>query len=184
MSQSGPRFTYADYKLLPEDVRCEVLDGELLMTPAPTASHQRILGRLYLRLGNHVAAGGLGELLPAPTDVILSEENVVQPDILFVGKDRLGIIDPAGGVNGAPDLVIEILSPSTAGRDKVLKRKLYAVFGVREYWVVDPAARSIELMLYAPTGMETWRVFPPDLFSAEGRLGDSTFRDDPPGAGR
>lgn len=160
MSLPGPRFTYEDYQLLPEDKRYEVIEGELLVTPVPTSRHQKTVFRLLLKVGTFVEAGHLGDLLPAPTDVILSDVNVVQPDILFVTRERRAIIDPAGGVQGAPDLVVEILSPSTASRDKVVKRKLYAKFGVREYWIVDSVARSIEVLVYSPDGMDTWRVFP------------------------
>lgn len=160
MSLPGPRFTYDDYKLLPEDKRYEIVEGELLVTPAPNARHQEILVRLIVRLATFAEAGSLGKVLPAPTDVILAQDTVVQPDLLFVSRDRLAIIDPDGGVHGAPDLVVEILSPSTAGRDQVVKRKLYGKYGVREYWIVDPAAQSIEVLQLQDSGLETWRIFP------------------------
>ena len=160
MSMPGPRFTYEDYKLMPEDKRYEVIEGELLMTPAPSSRHQSILARLIAKLFISLEANGLGKVLPAPTDVILSDENVVQPDLLFVAKERQGIIDPAGGVNGAPDLVVEVLSPSTARRDQIVKRKLYAKYGVQEYWVVNPEACSVEVSVLGAAGLETWRVFP------------------------
>lgn len=160
MSLPGPRFTYEDYKLLPEDSRYEIVEGELLVTPAPSARHQRILARLLFRLMAYAEAGGHGTVLPAPTDVIFANETVVQPDLLFVARDRLGIINPAGGVHGAPDLVTEILSPSTASRDQVVKRKLYGKYGVQEYWIVDPDAKSIEVLTLGPAGLDTWRVFP------------------------
>lgn len=145
---------------LPEDKRYEVIEGELLVTPAPTARHQRVLMRLAVRLSHHVETTGLGEVLPAPTDVILAHESIVQPDILFIARHRLGIIDLDGGVHGAPDLVVEILSPSTAGRDQVVKRKLYSKYGVREYWVADSASASIEVMALGPVGLETVQVYP------------------------
>lgn len=93
-------------------------------------------------------------------NVILSNENEVQPDVLFVAQHRLAIINPAGGVHGAPDLVVEILSPSTASRDQVFKRKLCGKYGVREYWVVDPAASTMEVLVLGAAGLETTRVFP------------------------
>ncbi|HYF76283.1 MAG TPA: Uma2 family endonuclease [Symbiobacteriaceae bacterium] len=160
MSIPGPRFTYEDYKLLPEDRRYEIIEGELLVTPAPTARHQGILLELAVKLSIHVKANGLGKVLPAPTDVILTNENIVQPDILFVSSRRLETINQSGGVHGAPDLVVEILSPSTASRDQIVKRKLYSRFGVREYWVVDPASASIEVLVLRDGGLETWRAFP------------------------
>ncbi len=159
MSLPGPRFTYEDYKLLPEDKRFEMIEGELLVTPAPSTRHQMILVRILVRLVNFVTAGRLGQVLPSPTDVILSDDTVVQPDILFISRERLAIMDPKGGVRGAPDLVVEVLSPSTAGRDRILKRKLYAKYGVKEYWIVDPDACSIEVLIYSPGGMELWQAF-------------------------
>lgn len=157
-----PRFTYDDYKRLPDDERYEVIEGELLVTPAPNFRHQRILSHLHFRLYAHVEAEGLGMVVAAPTDVILDAVNVVQPDLLFVGKDRLTIIDTKGGVHGAPDLVVEILSPSTAGRDQVAKRKLYGDFGVREFWIVDPDAQSIEVLTLCEGGLDRWRLFDHD----------------------
>lgn len=159
MSLPGPHFTYDDYKLLPEDRRYEIVEGELLVTPAPSARHQSILVHLILRLAAFVEAENLGKVLPAPTDVILANESVVQPDLLFVSREREAIIDPSGGVHGAPDLAIEILSPSTASRDQVVKRKLYGRYGIREYWIVDPSAQCIEVLTPGPSGLETWRVF-------------------------
>lgn len=159
MTVPGPRYTYEDYKLLPEDRRCELIEGDLLMTPAPSFRHQTILTRLLVRVWSFVEAGGLGRVVPAPTDVILSQANVVQPDLLYVSKERLGIVEPNGGVGGAPDLVVEILSPSTSRRDLLTKRKLYADYGVREYWVVDPDAHTVEVLAQAPSGLETWQLF-------------------------
>jgi Uma2 family endonuclease len=159
MSLTGPRFTYEDYKLLPEDKRYEIIEGELLVTPAPNTRHQKILFRLGLKVGNWAEEHGAGTVLHAPTDVILSSENVIQPDLLFVCKAREGIVDPNGGINGAPDLVVEALSQSTASRDQVVKRKLYSKYGVREYWIVDPSAQSIEVLSFVDSGLETWQVF-------------------------
>lgn len=159
MSMPGPKFTYAEYRLLSEDQRYEVIEGELLMTPAPNVRHQRISRRLNHRLTTFVETGGYGEVLYAPTDVILSTENVVQPDLLFVSKERLTILDPDGAVNGAPDLVVEILSPSTASRDRIAKYRLYSKYGVREYWVVDPEARTVEVLVQGSGGLQNWRLF-------------------------
>src|SRR6266498_4123278 len=131
------RFTYEDYLLLPEDRRYEIIDGDLFMTPAPGTPHQRIVGNLYLRLRQHVDDSGLGEVLCAPCDVVLSPTDVVQPDILFVAAARLSIIGEKY-ISEAPDLVVEVLSPSTAERDQDLKMKLYARFAVREFWIADP----------------------------------------------
>ncbi|HEY3368639.1 MAG TPA: Uma2 family endonuclease [Symbiobacteriaceae bacterium] len=159
MSLPGPRFTYEDYKQLPEDKRVELIEGELLMTPAPTTRHQAILGELFGQIRMFARHRRLGQVFMAPVDVILSEENVVQPDLVFVSRERRHIVDPDGGINGAPDLAVEILSPRTAGRDRLFKRKLYAMFGVREYWIVDPVTRAIEVLVPGESGLETWRVF-------------------------
>ncbi|MDF2629523.1 MAG: hypothetical protein K0R39_3354 [Symbiobacteriaceae bacterium] len=145
MSMAGPRFTYDDYKLLPEDKRYEIIEGELLMTPAPNVRHQRVLMRLANKLYMSLETERLGAVLPAPTDVVLDHETVVQPDILFVSAARQELLRFDGAVHGAPDLVVEILSPSTASRDKVVKRKLYQKYGVREMWIVDPEAQTIEV---------------------------------------
>lgn len=155
----GPRYTYDDYMRLPDGERYEVIEGELLLTPVPSFRHQRILSHLHFRLYAFVEAPGLGMVVPAPTDVILDAENVVQPDLLFVAKERLAIIDTTGGVHGAPDLVVEILSPSTVGRDQGVKRALYSRYGVRECWFVDPDTQSIEVLTLGQSGLVTWRHF-------------------------
>jgi Uma2 family endonuclease len=159
MTLPGRRFTYEEYKKLPDDQRYEVLAGELEMTPAPTNRHQRILIRLTVALETFTQERGCGTLLVAPTDVILSAGTVLQPDLLFVSRDRQSIIDPDGGVHGAPNLVIEIISPATAERDLVIKRQLYGMYGVQEYWIVDPEAISIEVLTYQGAGLETWERF-------------------------
>ncbi|HLN64542.1 MAG TPA: Uma2 family endonuclease [Symbiobacteriaceae bacterium] len=160
MSMPGQRFTYADYCLLPEDKRYELVEGDLLLTPAPSVRHQMIVAALLARIYLFADSQGLGRVLTAPTDVILSDENVVQPDLLFVSASRLGIMQPHGGVHGAPDLAIEILSPSNPARDQVLKRKLYGKYGVREYWIVDPQGQTVEVLTRTEGGLQTWQVFP------------------------
>jgi Uma2 family endonuclease len=144
---------------MPDDVRCEIIEGELLMTPAPNARHQLILSNLLFALMAHVKSGNLGKVLPAPTDVVLAQDQVVQPDILFITRERQQIIDLLGAVHGAPDLAVEILSPATTGRDKVMKRKLYGRHGVREYWIVDPATGTVEVLVPDASDLETWRMF-------------------------
>ncbi len=139
------RFTYQDYLLLPEDKRYEIIDGDLFMTPAPSTSHQRISQNLEFFLERYVREHGAGQILHAPCDVVLSETDVVQPDILFVARDRLGIIEEKY-VSAAPNLVIEILSQDSAMRDRTIKAKLYARAGVWELWIVDPAKKTIEIL--------------------------------------
>ena len=156
--QAKGRFTYSDYLLLPEDKRYEILDGELYMVAAPNIRHQSVSFSLEVALFQHVKNKGLGRVLHAPCDLILSEEDVIQPDILFVCKERAGIIGEMN-VRGAPDLVIEILSAGTRSKDMEVKRKIYAGFGVQEYWIVDPEAATTEVLVWSELGYVTVRVY-------------------------
>ena len=145
------KFTYEDYKHTPEDKRYELIDGELILTAAPRRAHQRTEIRLAVRLGTFVEDRDLGEVYTAPFDIVLTDTDVVRPDLLFVSKERLHIIND-DNVRGAPDLVIEILSPSTSGRDKTIKRTLYALHGVKEYWLVDTEDLNITVLLLGDNG--------------------------------
>jgi len=137
-------YTYADYALLPEGAPYQLIGGELVRTPSPTPCHQGISIRLALKLASHVLEKDLGMVYCAPIDVYLTETETYQPDIIFIGKERLSIIE-AKRINGVPDLVIEILSPSTAYYDLRKKSRVYAREGVREYWIVDPGEQSVEV---------------------------------------
>ena len=152
------RFTYDDYALLPEDRRYEVVDGELFLTPAPMTFHQFVKGRLKHLLDDFVEAGSLGLVLDAPCDVVLSEHDVLQPDILFVSAARRSVVGEKY-VGQAPDLVIEVLSPSTEDRDRTAKAKRYATFGVKEMWLVDPGAKTIEVLDNTGEGFERHALF-------------------------
>jgi len=158
MKQANVRFNYHDYLQLPEDKRYEILDGELSMVPAPNIRHQRVSKRIEMALIRQVEEKGLGEILDAPCDVLLSNENVVQPDILFVRKERLAIIGEAN-IPGPPDLVIEILSPHTRHKDLTIKRKIYARFGIYEYWIVDPDAATVEVLTCKESGYVTAGIY-------------------------
>ena len=137
--------TYDDYVALPDDGnRYEVIEGELCVVPAPNRKHQRIAFKLTLFLGNFVEARHLGEVYFAPFDVVLSETNVVQPDLLYVSNDRLDIFTDAVAM-GAPDLAVEVLSATTRRRDEVTKLRLYENFGVDEYWIIDTAKAAIRI---------------------------------------
>jgi Uma2 family endonuclease len=139
----GVLLTYEDYAAIPSDRnRHEILNGVLSVTPAPSTFHQDAVTNLTRLLSDYVRRQGLGKILVAPCDVLLSTHNIVQPDILFVARERLHIVEPAN-VKGAPDLVIEVLSPSTAVNDLNVKRQVYAEHGVQHYWIVDPNRRSI-----------------------------------------
>ena len=152
------KLTYADYLTTPEDKRYELLAGELLMTPAPSEAHQRFQAELGYYLMTFTKSRGLGRIYFSSTDVVLSDIDVVQPDLLFVSNERAHIITPAG-VQGAPDLVVEILSPATAERDKGYKRALYARNGVKEYWIVGTDAGAITVLLLGDDGYEVVGTF-------------------------
>jgi len=137
-------YTYADYALLPEGAPYQLIGGKLVMTPAPTTYHQIISMRLELKFANFVNENNLGLVLDAPIDVYFGEKETYQPDIIFIARDRFHIIE-AAMINGAPDLVVEILSPSTGYYDLKKKARTYARHGVREYWVADPEDKSIEV---------------------------------------
>jgi Uma2 family endonuclease len=140
-------WTYADYLRLPDDgTRCEILDGERVMTPSPFTPHQRVSFNLVGLLRDFVVPRGLGTIWYAPCDVILADDVVVQPDILFLGKTRLEIVKKRG-IFGPPDLVIEILSESDPKRDTVRKLAIYGRHGVPEYWIVDPDRDRIEVFV-------------------------------------
>ena len=145
--------TYEDYARTPDDERWELLDGELLMVPSPNMAHQATQVKLGSRLNNFVEQGGLGHVFFAPTDVVLSDNNVVQPDLLFVSREREHIMTRAN-IQGAPDLAVEIRSPSTAERDRTVKRRLYAEHGVKEYWLVDPDAMTVTVLLFGERGFQ------------------------------
>ena len=139
------QYTYADYLETPEDVRYELINGELIVAAAPTVGHQRVGMRFSNRMGPFIEANDLGELFAAPTDVHLSDTNVLEPDLLFISAARAHIIGETN-IQGAPDLVIEIASTSTEERDRTVKQDLYALFGVLEYWRAYPLTQTVEIL--------------------------------------
>ena len=141
-TQGTVRQTYQDYCATPDDERYELLDGNLMMVPAPNMKHQKVLLTLARKLGDFTEEHRLGTVYVAPCDVVLSDTDVVQPDVLFISRAREHTVTD-DNVRGAPDLVIEILSPSTADRDLGYKYDLYGRHGVLEYWIVDPMAETI-----------------------------------------
>lgn len=156
MKKANVRFNYDDYLLLPEDKRYEILDGDLFMVPAPGIKHQRLSIALSAVLLKKLSR--FGTVLAAPCDVLFSREDIVQPDILFVRKERSGIIGDLN-IQGSPDLVVEILSPGTRQRDLEAKRKIYSKFGVSEYWIVDPEAETIEVLVWSEIGYITSGIY-------------------------
>ena len=139
------KLSYEDYALFPEDGRRhEIIDGDHVVSPAPKTKHQRLVLRLASSVDVHVDDHGLGEVFVAPFDVLLSDHDIVQPDVVFVSESRLHIVDE-DNCKGAPDLVIEVLSASTRRRDLLDKRQTFERFGVAEYWVVDPAIDAVQI---------------------------------------
>ncbi|HUP21337.1 MAG TPA: Uma2 family endonuclease, partial [Thermoanaerobaculia bacterium] len=152
-----------EFSRLPSEgsTRYEVIDGELAVTPAPSLRHQRIVMDLGTLLNTFVRDHGLGEVYPGPVDVLFAEGDYFEPDLVFVRKDRLGLLSDRG-IEGPPDLVIEIISPATAHRDRGVKLDRYRHFGVAEYWVVDPEAASIEVWAMAAGEEEPVVIGPTD----------------------
>ncbi|MGA3327432.1 MAG: Uma2 family endonuclease [Terriglobia bacterium] len=141
---TGLKYTHGDLLLMPEDgKRREIIDGELYVTPSPVNYHRKILFNLTLAFGKFLENHPLGELRFAPLDVILSEHDVLEPDLLFVLNEHKDFLQD--WVRGPPDLVVEILSPTTEARDRGIKLKAYARYGVGEYWIVDPVAQVVEV---------------------------------------
>ncbi len=139
-------WTYAEFARLPDDGnRHEVIAGELHVTPAPDRLHQQISVRLVLAFGGFVVTHGLGVVYSAPYDVILGEGDYVQPDAIFVRRERVNDVIRDHGAVGPPDLVVEIISGRTEQRDRGIKRERYATFGVPEYWIIDPGAKQVEV---------------------------------------
>jgi len=134
----GVKLTYDDFVLFPDDgLRHELIDGEHYVTPSPTRKHQKVLGNLHLLVGHWLRDHPVGELFLAPFDVVFTPSDVVEPDLLYVSRERAAKILTDANVQGVPELVVEIGSPSTRRRDETIKRRLYERAGVSEYWVVD-----------------------------------------------
>ncbi|MDJ0976228.1 MAG: Uma2 family endonuclease [Planctomycetota bacterium] len=142
--ETRPRATVEDYLALPDDVRAELLAGELVLTPAPNTDHQFVVGALYAHMRAHTRRTGVGRVLLSPVDVHLPTGDVVQPDIVFVRSGQIGVIRDTH-LAGGPDLLVEVLSPSGVVRDRVFKRDAYARSGVSEYWVVDVSERTVDV---------------------------------------
>lgn len=163
MSTLTRPLTYEDLAQTPDDGnRYEIIDGELIVNPAPVPKHQQVSYRLSRLFGDVVDARGLGTVYYAPLDVRLSPYDIVQPDLVFIAEERSAIIGPTF-IDGAPDLLVEILSPSSRARDDLRKARLYAASGVRDYWLVDLETPSITVHAlnghrYEPVPAEAGRV--------------------------
>lgn len=158
---SRTRWTWAEFARLPSEggTRHEVIDGELVVTPAPALRHQRIATRLVALLHTFVQTHDLGEVFTGPVDVVFAEGDYLEPDIVFVRKGRSHLFSDRG-IEGPPDLVVEVASPSTRERDRGVKLERYGFFGVAEYWVVDPDACTVEVWRFAG-GVREPAVFGP-----------------------
>ncbi|CAA9311771.1 MAG: hypothetical protein AVDCRST_MAG68-1396 [uncultured Gemmatimonadetes bacterium] len=138
-------WSYAEFERLPDDGnRYEVIAGQLVVTPSPGFAHQEIIGRLFVQMRPFVDAHRLGHLILSPFDVLFGEGDYLVPDLSFVRADRAAIIRKHG-VEGPPDLLVEVLSESTSFRDRGIKRERYAHFGVAQYWVIDPRSSQIHV---------------------------------------
>ncbi|HID52133.1 MAG TPA: Uma2 family endonuclease [Anaerolineae bacterium] len=144
-------WTYEDYRRLPDDrFRYEIIGGNLYMSPAPRTKHQLALFELAMALNNFAQEQKAGQVLIAPIDVILPDlATPVQPDIMFIAQDRLEIVREQF-IEGAPDLIVEVLSPGNARHDRYTKFRLYLEAGVKEYWIADPDACTVDV--YVPRG--------------------------------
>ncbi len=137
-----PRTMFEVFESLPEGTLCQLINNNLVMSPAPSDPHQKILMRISSKLFDYVDTHQLGEVRVAPYDVYFNKRNVYQPDIVFIANENIKNIQEKG-LFGAPDLVIEILSPKTAKYDLEDKRDVYERYGVKEYWAVDPASKQV-----------------------------------------
>jgi len=137
------KYTYEDYLQFPDELRCEIIDGEIYdMTPAPSTDHQRIAGKIYRIAASYLESRDSPcEALIAPVDVCFSEKDIVQPDVMLV-CDRSKI--RRRGIFGSPDVVFEVLSPGTEVKDRKKKMELYTRFGVKEYFLVNPDLQFVE----------------------------------------
>lgn len=145
LEKPAKRWNYEEYYRLDDDQRYEIHNGNLVMSPAPDTWHQDWSRELSMLVATHVKRQKLGKVFVAPIDVVLDEENTVQPDIVFIAAANVGIIQRRA-IFGTPDLLVELVSPSSVRRDRYDKRELYARFGVKEYWIGDPANKSLEIL--------------------------------------
>lgn len=171
------KFTYEDYCNAPEDKRYELHDGDLVVVPAPKEQHQDTVGTIFIALSLFVRRLKLGRVYVAPFDIVFSNHDVVQPDVIFVSNERAHVITP-DNIQGAPDLVVEVLSPSTAHRDRTFKRALYARHCVGEFWMVDTNDRTIEVLLLGSDGYETGATYGAGKVLTSPTLTDFTLKID------
>jgi Uma2 family endonuclease len=146
------KITYSEFRQMEFDDNdtffYELINGVLIKKTAYSPIHQRISSNLFFQLNEFIEKNALGEVFYAPIDVFLDEENVPQPDLAFVSNARSSIVDDREGILGVPDLVVEIISPSSMRLDRVVKKELYEGFAVPEYWLIDPKNDAIEIFSF------------------------------------
>lgn len=146
MSAAPQLYTYEDLRSMPEDgMRREIIGGDLLVNPAPRFEHQIVLANIHERLASHLAVRGDFRVFESPIDVYVSRHDVVQPDLIVIAQAAVPRFRSEGIVDEPPVLVVEVTSPGTARTDRREKLALYGAFGVLEYWIVDPASRTVAL---------------------------------------
>jgi Uma2 family endonuclease len=143
--QTSTRITYEDYLALPDDGRhYELIEGELVLNPTPITRHQWIAGNIYYAIRNYFEDHHIGKTFMAPLDVVLADDVVLQPDVMVILRERFSIIGEKN-IQGAPNIVVEVLSDGTRKWDETVKRKLYERYGVDEYWIVDPVIEVVKI---------------------------------------
>jgi Uma2 family endonuclease len=146
LAAPGVKLTYDDFLLFPDDGRRhELIDGEHYVTPSPNLDHQRILGNLHFLVRAWLEAHPVGRVFFAPLDVVLTQHDVVEPDLLYLSHERAAQVTTPDNLRGSPELVVEIASKSTRKRDETIKRRLYERQGVTEYWVIDPPLEVVRV---------------------------------------
>jgi len=143
---SRTKLTYEDLLLFPDDgKRHELIDGEHFVTPKPNSAHQLIVGNIHFALRDHLKAHPVGVVMLAPFDIVLSDVDVVEPDLIFFTRECFARVVGEKNARGAPDLAVEVLSPGTRRTDETLKRRLYERNRIGEYWVVDPEIEVVKV---------------------------------------
>ena len=150
--REATRYTYEDLALFPDDgMRREIIDGELYVSPSPATPHQIVIGNLYFLIKSYLKVHPIGRIFLAPLDVVFSQFDVVEPDLLFISNARRELVTKKN-VAGSPELAVEVLSPSSRRTDEIVKRRLFERFDVLEYWVVDPELETVKVYRRAAAG--------------------------------
>lgn len=144
MLTAKPAKTVDDLMALPPETRAELIEGEIFMSPSPGSRHQTVVFRIAQALDAYAKRSHQGKVFVAPLDVILSRKQVFQPDVLFVSNERFHIVQER--IQGAPNLVVEVISPGSGPADRLVKRRIYAKYAIQEYWIADPGSATVEIL--------------------------------------